>query len=280
MELVTVILLTYNHEKTIAKAFDSILEQKTNFDFCIHVLEDCSTDATATVCKEYQAKFPEKIKLFLNTVNLGVLKNYKSGLQRVTSRYIAFLEGDDYWCDPQKLQMQVDALEAHPECTMCGHNVLFKDHVKNIEYRFIEDEMDSQKHIYSLEDRLFIHPSARLYRNIVDWKDIPDALALDIHTYTVYLAQGKLYYIDRVMSVYNKTGEGYWSGMKARNKRLAALKWQYEANQYFDFAYEAGLYKTSSLLKIVKKMFGVKRGWQAFYYLESMRLYIKYFFKK
>ena len=133
MKLLTVILLTYNHEKTIAKAFESILEQQTNFEFEIFVLEDCSTDKTADICRQYKQRYPNKIRLFLNEKNLGVTKNLKEGLLKIKTKYFAFLEGDDYWCNKYKLQKQVDALEKNPECMICGHNTLFKDMVNNKE---------------------------------------------------------------------------------------------------------------------------------------------------
>jgi glycosyltransferase involved in cell wall biosynthesis len=280
MELITVVLQTYNHEATLAKALDSILEQKTNFEFCIHVIEDFSTDGTANICRDYQQRFPDKIKLFLNDTNKGFIKNLKAGLDRVTAPYIAFLDGDDYWCDPQKLQLQFDAMEAHPECMMCGHNVLFKDHLKKIEYPFIEKEPSSESHVYTLADKLFIHTSARLYRNTIDIKNLPDNMIIDVHMYNLYLTQGSLYYIDRIMSVYNRTGEGFWSSKSPRDKRLTNLAWHYEANQYFNYNYEANSFKTSRLLKTLKCLLGVKRGWAAFYYLETARIYIKFFFKK
>jgi len=279
MEPITVILLTYNQKKTVAKAIDSILEQETDFNFCIHVLEDCSKDGTASICKTYQEKYPDKIKLFLNQKNVGVVKNLKTGMERVTSRYIAFLEGDDYWCDKQKLQLQFDALETHPECMICGHNVLFKDHVKNIEYPFVSDLKNPAKNIYTLDDRLAIHPSARLYRNNIDLKNVPDHMVLDTHIYTLYLTKGDLYYIDRIMSVYNKTGEGYWSGMGTKQKRLLTLKLRYESNKFFGFAYESRFYKKSRLLKTAKALFGIKRGWAVFYYLEYIRINLKFLFK-
>ena len=109
---VSVFMITYNHEKYIAEALDSILMQKTDFDFDIVIGEDCSTDATRRIVLEYSRKYPDKIKLLLHNVNVGFISNMMYVLEACTGKYVAMCEGDDYWTDPFKLQKQVDFLEA------------------------------------------------------------------------------------------------------------------------------------------------------------------------
>jgi glycosyltransferase involved in cell wall biosynthesis len=278
MSLLTVVLLTYNHEPTIGRAFDSILEQRTDFDFVIYVLEDCSTDGTAAICKSYKDRFPEKITLFLNEKNLGVTNNIKQGLLKVKSKYYAFLEGDDYWCHAEKLQKQVDAMENFPGCIMCGHNTLFRDLVTHKDWLFVERDMEDRRNIYSLEENLPIHLSARLYRNCIDLTDVPAYMLLDKTSYMLYLTKGNLFYIDEVMSVYNKTGEGYWSARSRKKRRLMSLHLRYGINKYFNFTYEGEYYQNSKLLKCTKSLLGTKLGWKVFFYLESFRLHAKYLF--
>lgn len=276
MSLVTVLLLTYNHENTLARAFDSILEQKTRFDFEIHVLEDCSTDGTAEVCRAYQNRDPNRIKLFLNETNVGVSRNLKLGILRVRSPYFAFLEGDDYWTDPEKLQLQADALELHPECTLCGHNTLFRNVSTGEEWSFLRPEENRDTGIYKLYDALSIHPSARMYRNCVDMTDVPDFMVLDTQIYMLYLTNGDLFYINRTMSVFNSTGIGFWSGRSKKNKKFTSLKYTRESNEYFHYKHESFHYRHSKLLKILKGLLGVRYGWEAFYCLEGFRLRMKY----
>lgn len=118
----SVILITYNHEKYIRKALDSVLMQETSFPFEIVVGEDCSTDNTKNIVKEYVKKYPEKIRLIDRKKNTGrpTLNVYETTMA-CKGEYLAYLEGDDYWTDPQKLQKQVDFLEIHPEYIACTH---------------------------------------------------------------------------------------------------------------------------------------------------------------
>jgi len=280
MKILTVVLLTYNHEDYIARAFDSILEQKTNFDFEIFVLEDCSTDRTADICREYKEKYPDKIRLFLNEKNLGVTRNFKQGLLNVKSKYFAFLEGDDYWCDENKLQKQVDALEQNPDCIICGHNTLYKDLVNQKEWLLVNSSKLNIKTKYTLNDKFGVHPSSRVYRNVIDLTDLPANMLFDTHIYLLYLTKGDLFYIDEVMSVFNETGVGFWSGKNRKERRIKALELRYEANKYFNFAYDYKYYPNSNFLKALKNILGIKLGWFWFYHLERLRLQLKYIIRK
>jgi len=116
--LVSVWMITYNHEKYIAQAIDSILTQKTNIDYEIVIGDDYSTDRTREIVLEYKSKHPEKIKLLLQKKNVGLMQNFIDTLKACTSKYIALLEGDDYWTDPKKLQKQIDYMSANPQCVM------------------------------------------------------------------------------------------------------------------------------------------------------------------
>lgn len=117
--MLTVNVITYNHEKWIGQCLDSILAQKTNFDFVIRIFEDCSTDKTADICREYKEKYPDKIKLHLADVNLGVFKNPLRSYENITTPYLMYIEGDDYICNNKRFQMQIDALEKHKDCSFC-----------------------------------------------------------------------------------------------------------------------------------------------------------------
>ena len=121
--MVSVICNTYNHEKFIRDALDGIIMQKTDFPFEVLVHDDASTDGTADIIREYEAKYPDLIKPVYQTENqysknVKISKEYQ--FPRVQGKYIAYCEGDDYWTDPLKLQRQVDAMEAHPEVDICA----------------------------------------------------------------------------------------------------------------------------------------------------------------
>lgn len=122
--LVSVRCITYNHEPYIAQALDGFLNQETTFPFEIIVHDDASTDKTADIIREYEAKYPKIIKPIYEIENQ--FSKYDGSLGRIMKnackgKYFAYCEGDDYWTDPNKLQMQIDWLESHPDYAMCFH---------------------------------------------------------------------------------------------------------------------------------------------------------------
>lgn len=116
--LVSVHMITYNHEKYILKAIESVLSQKTTFRFELIVSDDNSLDNTKKIIKNYENHSSNKIIKVLNEKNQGMIKNFLNTFKKCKGKYIAFCEGDDYWTDPYKLQKQVDFLEANPEYGM------------------------------------------------------------------------------------------------------------------------------------------------------------------
>ena len=117
--LVSVCMTTYNHEPYIAEAIESVLAQQTSFGVELVVGEDCSTDRTAAICREYAAKYPDRIRLVTSPENVGWRANYRRTFEACRGKYVAYLDGDDWWCDPRKLQMQADLMESDPGCGMC-----------------------------------------------------------------------------------------------------------------------------------------------------------------
>ena len=111
---VSVLMITYNHEKLIAQAIDSVLMQKTEFPFELVIGEDCSTDGTRAVVLEYSRKYPGIIRAHLRERNLGALENGRDVFRASRGKYLAVLEGDDYWTSPEKLQVRADLLDKHP----------------------------------------------------------------------------------------------------------------------------------------------------------------------
>lgn len=128
--IVSVKCLAFNQEDFIAQTLEGFLEQETNFPFEVIVHDDASTDKTAEIIREYEAKFPQIIKAVYETENQ--YSKYNNSIDRIVvpmlrGKYIAMCEGDDYWTDPHKLQRQVDFLESHPEYSLSTENgtVLF-----------------------------------------------------------------------------------------------------------------------------------------------------------
>jgi glycosyltransferase involved in cell wall biosynthesis len=128
--LLTIVCLAYNHERFIGATLDGFLAQQTSFPFEVVVHDDASTDGTAAIIRDYQARYPHIIRPIYQTQNQFSLgKPFSTELfARSRARYIAYCEGDDYWTDPRKLQIQVDFLESHPDYVMAYHDAyMFND---------------------------------------------------------------------------------------------------------------------------------------------------------
>lgn len=121
--LVSVKMITYNHEPYIAQAIKGALRQETSFPFELVIGEDCSTDGTREIVFDYQKKYPDIIRVITSDQNVGMHKNGPRTLKECRGKYIAYCEGDDYWHHPQKLQKQVDFLEANP-----GYGLVHSDY--------------------------------------------------------------------------------------------------------------------------------------------------------
>ena len=117
--MLSVVMTTYNHERYIATAIESVLRQQTDFAIEIVIGEDCSTDRTLNIVLDYQRQYPEAIHIVRSERNVGWRENYRRTIAAAHGRYIALLDGDDYFTHRKKLQMQVDLLEANPDVGMC-----------------------------------------------------------------------------------------------------------------------------------------------------------------
>lgn len=242
---VSISMVTYNHEQFIAKALDSVLMQKTDFDYEIVIGEDCSSDGTRAIVLEYRRRYPDIIRLFLNEKNLGMYANSVQVLHACTGEYVAILEGDDYWTSPDKLQKQVDFLENHPESVSCFHNVMIIHADKSHEAEAYCPP--DQKEFSTAEDLLrkgnFIPACSKMFRR--KYLEIPDwifSLKMGDWPCDILLArQGNIGYLNEIMGVYVIHQAGAWYEM--RQNWEAGNKANIEAyNKMYDFL--QGTYKT------------------------------------
>ena len=113
--VVSVIIMSYNHEKYVSQSIEGVLMQRTEFPFELVIGDDFSTDSTRKIIIGYAEKTPEIIRYIFSESNQGVHKNFTNSLSSCKGKYIALCEGDDYWTDPMKLQKQVEFLESNPD---------------------------------------------------------------------------------------------------------------------------------------------------------------------
>jgi glycosyltransferase involved in cell wall biosynthesis len=214
--MVSVWMIAYNHEKYIGEAIEGVLLQKVNFKIELIIGDDCSTDDTVAIIKEYQKKFPNLIKARYNSSNMGMTPNALKTFEECTGKYIAMCEGDDYWTDPLKLQTQLDFLENHEEYVSCFHNSL--ELIENAPERSINYCTFNESRTFCFDDLLYsnIMPTQSVvFRRSLDFETYANELEkskfLDWYLHLLNARSGKVWYINEVMGVYRINTSGIWS---------------------------------------------------------------------
>jgi glycosyltransferase involved in cell wall biosynthesis len=242
MMTVNVCLITYNHEEYIAQAIESILNQEGSFRIRVIIGEDWSKDNTRAICKTYAEKHPDIIQLLPNESNLGMMKNFLRTREACDGKYIAFLEGDDYWTDPLKLQKQVDFLEANPDYCLCFHNVI-KKKTRNNNYGEWPFHASLERDVFTTDDLLtqwFIPSGSVLFVNYPDFV-LPDwfvhCKSGDIPFLLLISLRGKIKYIDEIMGVYRIHDAGVSTTHIGYEKIIAMIYIYENFNIYTRFKY-------------------------------------------
>lgn len=259
---VSIYCLVYNHGKYLRDALEGFVNQITDFDYEVIVHDDASTDNSSEIIMEYARKYPTIIKPIIQKENqyskgVRILDEYV--LPRLTGDYIAICEGDDYWTDRDKLQVQADFLDLHLEYSGCVHNTIRKDLWHNKEAVMYPIVGDHDLNFESLiqDGGACYHTSSLMYRcmyalerpeffnKAVGYSDYPLAIYL--------VTSGKVRFIDRVMSTYRYGTEGSWSKRTAINKK-AILNTTYSkiemlksVDQYMNYS------RTEEVQKVIRR---------------------------
>jgi glycosyltransferase involved in cell wall biosynthesis len=249
--LVSVCLLTYNHKIYIDKAIESILNQKTDFEFNIIIADDFSTDGTAEIIEKYANRYPQKITALIQDKNIGVISNFTQMLLYPRSKYIAYLEGDDYWINERKLQIQADFLEKNPNITLSSHNSnIFLTNGKSYLFnRVLKYSQAGYESVYSIEDyieKAFFHSSSIFFRRAAldkfpDW--FQDVFGAEYFLVLLLSMQGGIHYINDIFSVYriNSTSiSNYFSRQQISGNINLHLQ---DFDKYSDFKYHKAIEK-------------------------------------
>ena len=195
-------MVTYNHENYIKKAVESVLMQKTNFKYELVIGEDCSTDKTRGILFELKEKHLNTIRLLLRNQNLGAMENSYQTYKECKGEYIAILEGDDYWADPYKLQLQVDFLDNNIDYVACCHNTkrIFEnsDHSSHL---MVPDNIEDFD--LAMDSGINVHISSLMFREDIKFPKFVMKLKIgDWPKMMICISQGKVRYLHKVMSVY------------------------------------------------------------------------------
>jgi glycosyltransferase involved in cell wall biosynthesis len=206
--LVSVDIITYNHEKYAAEAIEGVLMQKTNFKYEIVICDDYSTDNTREILLDYQKKYPDKIILRFQEKNVGLRYNYFENKKACRGKYIAICEGDDYWTDPNKLQMEVDFLEENQ-----GYSMVFTNALQIFEFENINQEPvpfnNLENRDYSGKELLInwlIPTPTVVYRNNIsyDFNQINKYLFYDTPLFLRIHDFGKIRCFNKTTAVYRR----------------------------------------------------------------------------
>lgn len=259
--MVSVLVLVYNHEKYLRKCLDGFVMQKTDFPFEVIIHDDASTDSSAEIIREYEAKYPGLFRCIYQTENqyakgtTGTLHMYDIA----RGKYLAFCEGDDYWCDENKLQVQVAFLESHPEVHFCTHRT----------GACAEDgsELPRSYPNYPLETQVFtgkgflkkyvksqiVHRSsfvidsayARVYypSGEKDKQVIPFPFS-DVTCPLIYAGFGDVGYLDQTMSVHRMGSAEGWtirynrsSSAEKTKRKMSRVRWTEEIDAFFEYCF-------------------------------------------
>jgi len=226
-----VLLITYNHEKYIAQALESILMQETDFDFNIVVADDKSTDYTVDIIKKYEKKTPISFRYIAAEENLGTTKNYGRAFAQCDAEYVAILEGDDFWTTPKRLQRHVDFLDEHRECVMCLNRFyLFNSNTAIYQLPALGLCSDGWA-LYTSQDiirdnRIVGNFSACTYRTS-ELRQLPPKLFEGVaYEYTVNIVLGLHGFIGALsaaMNAYRIHDSGVWSALSEKERLTQML---------------------------------------------------------
>ncbi len=211
--LVSVFVMTYNHEQFIAHALDGILMQKANFDFEIIVGEDFSLDNTRKILLDFEGNYPGKFKFLLHEQNIGAIANQIAVHQCCKGKFVALCEGDDYWTDPNKLHKQVNFLEANEDFAICHHNMQVIDQEGRLIRLSNESNQRAVTNITDLAKGNYIYTASCVFRNGL-FKNYPEWFRFSpVGDYVLHLLNaqfGKIIYLNEIMGVYRIHQGGIW----------------------------------------------------------------------
>lgn len=257
--MVSVLCATYNQKKYIRQCLDSVLAQETDFRFEIIVRDDCSTDGTSEIVLEYANRYPDKvIPLMLEENHYSHGKNdiaFMRLFDLIRGKYFAVCEGDDFWTDPKKLQIQVDFMETHPKYSMCCHSSYLTDETgiirKDKVFRCKTESGDlSVERIisgWSMATNTILVRKSSWEDHIVPFqgKCLNEDYGLEVYT----ALRGKVYYLDRLMGAYRMNSTGsmtvfYKDHPEILKERvLEFARMMDRLNEYTDHQYESVIRK-------------------------------------
>lgn len=240
MTAVSVCIITFNHEAYIAEALESALRQKTSFEFEVVVGDDASTDATPRILAELAKRDP-RLRVLRRANNLGITRNLAETMQECRGQFIALLEGDDFWIDDEKLQLQHDFLQSHPDHAICFHRVTAQRDGSAVR-QIPPGRMRERSTLKDLiEYGNFIATASVMLRNRVadgfpEW--FYELKIGDLPLLILNARHGDIGFIDRTMAVYRVHPGGAFSSIPNAARVREAVRTLSYLNEFLDRKFE------------------------------------------
>jgi glycosyltransferase involved in cell wall biosynthesis len=234
--LVSVCLISCNHRRYIGQALESILMQETVFPFEIIAGDDCSDDGTAQALDGYRMQTSGRVQILPSPKRLGVVDNVLRTLSLCSGRYVALIEGDDYWTSPRKLQKQVDLMERHPDTTVCFHDALVMNEEAGLPSHFAPEDQKEVSTLVELLSGNFIPTASVMYRRLEGFA-FPEVFKIlptvDWPLHALHAEKGTIRFIDEVMSVYRLHSASAWNSRGWRHQTESLFLGLDAMNKYF-----------------------------------------------
>lgn len=219
--LISVCIIAYNHENFISQTLDGVLNQHTTFPLEVLVADDHSPDGTKQVIEEYADRFSGRLSVIERPRNLGMMLNLLDVLSKCRGKYIAICEGDDFWIDNRKLQIQVDFLESNPDYAICFHQVqVVNEFGIALSEKLHANNQAIISDIQDLAKGNFLSTLSCVFRNTFQDKEtgqmrMPFWLSeVSIGDYCLHMLNaryGKVKYFPQTMGAYRMHQAGAWS---------------------------------------------------------------------
>jgi glycosyltransferase involved in cell wall biosynthesis len=253
-------VVTYNQEGYVQQCLQSLVDQVTDFKFQILVADDCSTDNTRSIIREFAANYPDLIVPVFHEKNIGAYKNFVFVHEHARGDYIGHMDGDDYAL-PGKLQAQADFLDAHPGCNIVFHRMYIKNNARNV---IGEDGIDVRRlpdgHFGRADFLRYITlgmNSSKMYRSTVRSFPLPDFPVVDYFANVEQIHAGRACFVgEQPLGVY-RNGIGIASAGNG-TRLLLKKSMLYFARKYPEHRGDIGVAATTVFVAALKG-----RNWAA-----------------
>ena len=245
----TVIMPVYNRVQYLQQAIDSVLSQRTNFNFELRIYDDGSTDGSTTVCENAVKLNPGKVCLNHNETNQGLFFNIMKAHTEVDSEYFCVIDPDDYYLDKEFFQKAIDYLTENPTFTCYGANTLLVDNDTGEEkgvYLPKANIIETDIYDWNKRGRITPHTSSSVYRNVIYSQGIPkyindimytasrESFRADSARFIMHLEKGSAFISNDVVSTYRIHSDGIWSGSTEFHRMILGLRGLIDLKNYFD----------------------------------------------